>query len=104
MSDQDILEFQTVRYRCVWCKKSWGNRPGVEKHIPRCWYRPANQGCKTCVHFTPEERSVDRDDPIGPEYCGVGISLAHPYGLRNFLGNPTTEPKIGCEEWEELVA
>lgn len=96
----EIVEFVTTRHRCRWCKKSWGNRPGVEKHLARCWYRPANRGCKTCIFFVPAEPYYSRDEPGGPEHCSKGISLDSPFGLRNIMGDLQTEPKTKCEEWE----
>lgn len=101
MADEEIVEFLAKRFRCTWCKKSWGAKPGVEKHLLVCWYRPANRGCKTCQHFVPAEPYYSRDEPGGPEYCGVGISLTSPYALRNIMGDLQTEPKILCGHWEE---
>lgn len=100
MTDEEIVAYPTIRYRCVWCKKSWASRSVAEKHLLRCWYRPASRGCKTCAHFVPAEAHYGRDEPGGPEYCSVGISLDSPYGLRNILGQIQTEPKLNCPSWE----
>lgn len=97
--ESEIIEYVTTRHRCTWCRKSWGSRALVEKHLPRCWYRPANQGCKTCIHFVPTEPYYSRDEPGGPEHCAAGISLASPHGLRNILGDLQTEPKLHCTTW-----
>lgn len=72
----------------------------MEKHLARCWYRPANRGCKTCIFFVPAEPYYSRDEPGGPEHCSKGISLDSPFGLRNIMGDLQTEPKTKCEEWE----
>lgn len=97
---EEITEYVATRYRCTWCKKSWGSRTLVEKHQPRCWYRPTNAGCKTCKHFIPHETFYSRDEPSSPEHCDLGISLDSPHGLRNILGEIQTEPKINCPSWQ----
>jgi hypothetical protein len=96
---EEIIEYVATRHRCAWCKKSWADRAGVEKHLKRCWYRPVNYGCKTCVHFVPTEAYYSREEPGGPEHCAVGIDLSSPFGLRNILGEVITEPKLNCPSW-----
>lgn len=53
MSPTQIERVVVSRFRCPWCRCTWAKKPSAQAHIERCWFRPANQACKTCVHYEP---------------------------------------------------
>jgi hypothetical protein len=69
------------RYRCVHCRKSWANRATALEHTTRCWYDPANRGCKTCMHFSrgfsgEETCLANRNLPVIERHSGPATTLA----------------------------
>jgi hypothetical protein len=70
--------FQTTRYRCKWCRRSWSAKKAAADHIARCWLNPENRSCKTCDNYE-EMSSCDSGYhcgcPLIPESCRVGIEF-----------------------------
>lgn len=61
------IRIEVVRHKCPCCSKSYANKSATTAHIGRCWWNPANRGCKTCEHF------IGR---MGYDTCGQGVDLA----------------------------
>lgn len=67
--------FQTTRYRCPWCRRSWSARAAAAEHIARCWFNPETRSCKTCDSYVPAYHGDGRTESSSPERCTQGIKF-----------------------------
>ncbi len=69
-----ITKVQMTRWRCEHCRRSWSNPRTAREHAARCWYDPANRGCKTCSHFL---RGFSETDVglVEADSCAVEVPL-----------------------------
>jgi hypothetical protein len=92
--------FTVTRWRCPLCQRTHSSRLLASRHIARCWYNPAVQSCKTCIHYHSNESEPD----VGweaPEYCEAGIDLTTA-AVSERTGERTLP--IGCPRWEQETA
>lgn len=70
----EIRTITVRRYGCPFCHRTASNKPRIREHLGRCWYNPANQTCKTCVHYVPDQAEPEVGW-LAPEYCAADVSL-----------------------------
>lgn len=46
--------YETTRYRCDFCRRSYAAKSKANKHEAACWHNPASHSCFTCTHYHPE--------------------------------------------------
>lgn len=77
------IRYTSVRYRCPYCTRNRSRKKTIADHAERCWHNPANQTCRTCVHFVEGEDACgckpgcnwgNNGEPHR-EYCGEGLDL-----------------------------
>lgn len=61
------IRYDTTRYRCPHCRRSYAHQKTADKHIVRCFRNPAVRSCKTCRFY-----SLDFDG-FG---CGAGVDVS----------------------------
>ena len=90
--------FQTTRYRCTWCRRSWAAKRTCTEHIARCWFNPANRSCKTCEHFEPAYHGDPFTEGSTPEKCHAGVDLMRDVELGTLYDRPLLP--LHCPKWE----
>lgn len=91
IGDREPIPVQVTRYRCPSCSRTMASRSSIRKHINRCWWDPANRGCKTCLHFE-RERCCGNAAFYGCVGCPTGDTCN--------AGVDITGPIVNCEAWE----
>lgn len=71
--------FDTRRWRCGYCNKSYAHRSSAVRHGDVCWSNPLNRRCRTCKHCSEDDRT-----------CGVGLN----YDDNNYFRSER------CESWD----
>lgn len=96
-ADDEPAKVQVVRYQCPYCPYRRSSKALVRTHVARCWHRPANRSCRTCVHRIHQWGCPPTHDyPGHPEVeeCAVGLDLPeHPTDPDRVV------PAIGCPQW-----
>ena len=49
-----MYAYDTTRYRCEYCRKSYARKGSAAAHEAECHRNPAVRACTTCKHFTPD--------------------------------------------------
>lgn len=77
------IPVRVTRYRCPSCNHRTSKKALTREHMRRCWWDPANRGCKTCANFEPNDCCGMADaygcfTPMCPtgDSCAAGIDMA----------------------------
>ena len=94
--------FQTTRYRCTWCRRSWSAKKACADHIARCWLNPENRSCKTCMHFEPAYHGDGWTESSTDEKCRAGVELMRDVELD--IEYDRAILPLHCPKWEREEA
>lgn len=96
------IAFTVTRFRCPTCSRTASSKARTREHMARCWFNPANHGCKTCAHFG--------GDMEGGDHCAVGVDLRRfdetwegewpEESVMVPVPNGASLPIVHCEKWE----
>ena len=123
----DLIVYETKRYRCPHCRRSYGQRGSAIKHVRRCFLSPSVRSCKTCHWFdfhqpepevgimAPGYECHAADHPDGPEEdvnlhvdrCSTCGGEVYPDGTGNCscdplgpIAKPVFGLRVQCPFWE----
>jgi hypothetical protein len=119
---REPIPVRVVRYGCPSCGRTASSRSRTREHMSRCWWDPANRGCKTCRHFDEGDSADWATGYQGSdEGCARGVDLSGRRGCARCGGDGlllemggATEcqtcagdgaevkpgPIVHCAEWE----
>lgn len=87
-----MTPYETTRYRCDHCRKSYSKKNLCLAHEKECHHDPAVKACTTCRHFVPLTA-------YQPNVCLVGV-------FDGYLRDPATGDYTQvtftrhCSKWE----
>ena len=101
----DLIVYETKRYRCPHCRRSYGAKGTAERHLERCFRNPSRRTCMTCVHqrkgvFGEPDCAISEGAWPCCAECGnsrrsegADLDCRHPGQEANYL-------QVLCPSWE----
>ena len=86
-----MTPYETTRYRCDHCRKSYSKKGTCLAHEKECHHDPAVRACTTCKHFVPRDT---------PEHWVNGCT-ANAFEIQDYTTGEIVEDfRRHCPMWE----
>ena len=87
--------FETVRWQCPHCRRTWAHWKAADDHVGHCWRNPDNRACRTCrFHQQADQGWMER--PV-KEAC---LAPEPPEGGCFPDPEQRTNLRMRCPAWE----
>ena len=108
----DVIVYETKRYRCPHCRRSYAHEKAARAHEARCFNNPQRQGCRTCRHaegpdgmtFTSTgfvaDCAIDQMIPHCCPACGAEVLPEPGYCPNMCSATPISRMRVLCPSWE----
>lgn len=102
---QSAIRYDTTRYRCPHCRRSYAHQATATKHIARCFRNPAVQSCKTCRFYglTEDGFECDQGVDLSGAFCTICGADMLPDGsgcTDHYEAKPVYNLRVRCDLWE----